>query len=95
MDLVMPNLDGLGAMRMLRERLPTARVIVLTSFFDDEQLMPALRAGAAGYLLKNAPAAGARAGGARRTRGRGGARPRRRGAADRGPRRVTRSRSIC
>ncbi len=55
MDLVMPNLDGLAAMRMLRERQPTARVIVLTSFFDDEQLMPALRAGAAGYLLKNAP----------------------------------------
>jgi NarL family two-component system response regulator LiaR len=55
MDLVMPNLDGLTAMRMLRERQPTARVIVLTSFFDDEQLMPALRAGAAGYLLKNAP----------------------------------------
>ena len=55
MDLVMPNLDGLAAMRILRERLPTARVIVLTSFFDDEQLMPALRAGAAGYLLKNAP----------------------------------------
>ena len=55
MDLVMPNLDGLAAMRILRERQPTARVIVLTSFFDDEQLMPALRAGAAGYLLKNAP----------------------------------------
>jgi DNA-binding NarL/FixJ family response regulator len=55
MDLVMPNLDGLAAMRMLRERQPTVRVIVLTSFFDDEQLMPALRAGAAGYLLKNAP----------------------------------------
>jgi NarL family two-component system response regulator LiaR len=55
MDLVMPNLDGLAAMRVLRARLPNARVIVLTSFFDDEQLMPALRAGAAGYLLKNAP----------------------------------------
>jgi DNA-binding NarL/FixJ family response regulator len=55
MDLVMPNLDGLAAMRILRERLPSTRVIVLTSFFDDEQLMPALRAGAAGYLLKNAP----------------------------------------
>lgn len=55
MDLVMPRLDGLGAMRALRERLPEARVIVLTSFLDDDKLLPALRAGAAGYLLKNAP----------------------------------------
>jgi DNA-binding NarL/FixJ family response regulator len=55
MDLVMPNLDGLGAMRALRERVPSARVIVLTSFIDDDKLLPALRAGAAGYLLKNAP----------------------------------------
>ena len=49
----MPRLDGLGAMRALRERVPGARVIVLTSFLDDEKLLPALRAGAAGYLLKN------------------------------------------
>jgi two-component system, NarL family, response regulator LiaR len=55
MDLVMPKLDGLGAMRALRERVPGARVIVLTSFLDDDKLLPALRAGAAGYLLKNAP----------------------------------------
>ena len=55
MDLVMPKLDGLGAMRELRKRVPRARVIVLTSFLDDDKLLPALRAGAAGYLLKNAP----------------------------------------
>ncbi len=54
MDLVMPTLDGLAAMRALRERVPGARVIVLTSFADDDKLLPALRAGAAGYLLKNA-----------------------------------------
>jgi DNA-binding NarL/FixJ family response regulator len=54
MDLVMPRLDGLAAMRALRERVPDARVIVLTSFLDDDTLLPALRAGAAGYLLKNA-----------------------------------------
>jgi DNA-binding NarL/FixJ family response regulator len=54
MDLVMPQLDGLAAMRALRERVPAARVIVLTSFADDDRLLPALRAGAAGYLLKNA-----------------------------------------
>jgi NarL family two-component system response regulator LiaR len=54
LDLVMPRLDGIGALRRLRERVPAARVIVLTSFLDDDKLLPALRAGAAGYLLKNA-----------------------------------------
>ena len=54
MDLVMPKLDGVAAMRSLRERVPDARVIVLTSFLDDDKLLPALRSGAAGYLLKNA-----------------------------------------
>jgi NarL family two-component system response regulator LiaR len=54
MDLVMRRLDGVSAMRQLRERLPETRVIVLTSFLDDDKLLPALRAGAAGYLLKNA-----------------------------------------
>jgi DNA-binding NarL/FixJ family response regulator len=54
MDLMMPRLDGLSAMRTLRERLPGIRVVVLTSFLDDDKILPALRAGAAGYLLKNA-----------------------------------------
>ena len=54
MDLVMPRLDGLEAMRVLQASLPAMRVIVLTSFLDDAMLLPALRAGAAGYLLKNA-----------------------------------------
>ena len=53
MDLVMPVLDGVGAMREVRARVPEARVIVLTSFAEDERLLPAIRAGAAGYLLKN------------------------------------------
>jgi DNA-binding NarL/FixJ family response regulator len=62
MDLVMPGLDGVGAMRELRRRGASARVIVLTSFADDDRLLPAIRAGAAGYLLKNvAPAELARA----------------------------------
>jgi DNA-binding NarL/FixJ family response regulator len=57
MDLVMPRLDGVAAMRQLRERTPRSRVIVLTSFLDDERLLPAIEAGAAGYLLKDvAPA---------------------------------------
>jgi DNA-binding NarL/FixJ family response regulator len=54
LDLVMPRLDGVSAMRILRESVPSARVLVLTSFLDDDKLLPALRAGAAGYLLKNA-----------------------------------------
>jgi NarL family two-component system response regulator LiaR len=53
MDLVMPKLDGVEAMRQLRESSPETRVIVLTSFLDDERLLPAIRAGAAGYLLKD------------------------------------------
>jgi NarL family two-component system response regulator LiaR len=52
MDLVMPRLDGAQAMQQIRRRVPGARVIVLTSFLDDERLLPAIRAGAAGYLLK-------------------------------------------
>jgi DNA-binding NarL/FixJ family response regulator len=50
-DLVMPNVDGIEAIRGLRERVPAARAIVLSSFIDDEKLLPAVRAGAAGYLL--------------------------------------------
>jgi DNA-binding NarL/FixJ family response regulator len=56
MDLVMPRLDGVSAMHELRQsggRAAKARVIVLTSFLDDDRLLPALEAGAAGYLLKN------------------------------------------
>ena len=62
MDLVMPGMDGVTAMQRLRELPDPPRVIVLTSFLDDERLLPAIRAGAAGYLLKNAePAELARA----------------------------------
>jgi two-component system, NarL family, response regulator LiaR len=62
MDLVMPNRDGVSAMRELRVRTPHTRVIVLTSFLDDDRLLPALEAGAAGYMLKNSqPAELARA----------------------------------
>jgi len=53
MDLVMPRLDGVGAMRELRRLRPASRVIVLTSFAEDDRLLPAIQAGAAGYLLKN------------------------------------------
>ena len=53
MDLVMPNLDGVSAIERLRELAPATRVIVLTSFLDDDKVLPAVRAGAAGYLLKD------------------------------------------
>ena len=52
-DLVMPGVDGIEAIRGLRERVPSTRAIVLSSFIDDEKLFPAVRAGAAGYLLKD------------------------------------------
>jgi DNA-binding NarL/FixJ family response regulator len=53
MDLRMPVLDGVAATRRLRELLPATRVIVLTTFDDDEHVFDGLRAGAAGYLLKD------------------------------------------
>jgi DNA-binding NarL/FixJ family response regulator len=52
-DLVMPRLDGVGTIRRLREVSPATRAIVLTSFLDEESLLPAIRAGAVGYLLKD------------------------------------------
>jgi DNA-binding NarL/FixJ family response regulator len=53
LDLAMPRLDGVGALELLRERVPAARVLVLTSFGEDDRLFAALRAGAAGFLLKD------------------------------------------
>jgi NarL family two-component system response regulator LiaR len=53
LDLVMPRLDGLEAIPRIRERAPGTRILVLTSFADDRTVLPAIRAGAAGYLLKD------------------------------------------
>jgi NarL family two-component system response regulator LiaR len=53
MDLVMPRLDGVSAIERLRAVAPATRVIVLTSFLDEDKVLPAVRAGAAGYLLKD------------------------------------------
>jgi len=56
MDLRMPGTDGITATAQLRERLPAARVLVLTTYADDDTILPALRAGALGYLTKDASA---------------------------------------
>jgi NarL family two-component system response regulator LiaR len=53
MDLVMPGLDGVEATRRVRQMSPSTKVIVLTSFDDDEKVFPSVKAGAAGYLLKD------------------------------------------
>jgi NarL family two-component system response regulator LiaR len=53
MDLVMPEGDGIAAIRALAEAAPGARVVVLSSFADDERIFAAMQAGAAGYLLKD------------------------------------------
>ncbi len=53
LDLLMPVKSGIEAMIEIKEKDPGARILVLTSFADDEQVFPALRAGALGYLLKD------------------------------------------
>jgi DNA-binding NarL/FixJ family response regulator len=55
MDLRMPVLDGVTATRRLRTEQPQCRVLILTTFDDDEYVFDGLRAGAAGYLLKDTP----------------------------------------
>jgi DNA-binding NarL/FixJ family response regulator len=54
MDLRMPRVDGIEATRRMRERHPEVRVIALTTYADDESVLGALRAGARGYLTKDA-----------------------------------------
>jgi DNA-binding NarL/FixJ family response regulator len=54
LDLRMPRVDGVEATRRLRERTPDVEVVVLTTYADDESVMSALRAGARGYLTKDA-----------------------------------------
>ena len=56
MDLRMPGVDGIAATADLRQRLPDVRVLVLTTYADEDTVLPALRAGALGYLTKDASA---------------------------------------
>ncbi|MEX2247108.1 MAG: response regulator transcription factor [Dehalococcoidia bacterium] len=52
MDMVMPGLNGLEATRQIRRRLPKTKVLILTGYMEDEQILAALRAGASGYVVK-------------------------------------------
>ncbi|EGG33914.1 response regulator [Paenibacillus sp. HGF5] len=55
MDIRMPVCDGVEGTRRIRERYPDVRVLMLTTFDDDDYIVEALRNGASGYLLKNIP----------------------------------------
>jgi NarL family two-component system response regulator LiaR len=56
MDMVMPQMDGATATRLIRQQYPAVQVIALTSFKDDELVLSALRAGAIAYLFKDVSA---------------------------------------
>ncbi|WP_456276139.1 response regulator [Bacillus sp. AK128] len=53
MDLVMPEMDGIEATKKLKEKFPSIKVIILTSFSDQDHVIPAIKAGANGYQLKD------------------------------------------
>lgn len=56
MDLVMDVMDGIEATKVILKEWPEAKILILTSFIDDEKVYPALEAGASGYLLKTSSA---------------------------------------
>ena len=53
LDIVMPRLDGVGTIEQLNREGSSARILVITSFAEDEQIFPAIKAGALGYILKD------------------------------------------
>lgn len=57
MDVVMPEMDGIEATKEILKQWPKAKIIILTSFIDDEKVYPAIEAGAASYILKTSTAA--------------------------------------
>ncbi|WP_226655805.1 response regulator [Guptibacillus hwajinpoensis] len=56
MDLIMPEMTGIEATKEIMTTLPKTKIIIITSFYDDEQIFPAIEAGAFSYLLKTASA---------------------------------------
>lgn len=56
MDLIMPEMTGIEATKEIMASLPNTKIIIITSFYDDEQIFPAIEAGAFSYLLKTASA---------------------------------------
>ena len=56
MDLVMETMDGIKATEVILKEWPEAKILILTSFLDDEKVYPAMEAGASGYLLKTSSA---------------------------------------
>lgn len=56
MDLVMPEMDGIEATKEIMRQWPEAKIIIVTSFIDDEKVYPAIQAGAKSYLLKTSSA---------------------------------------
>ena len=56
MDLVMDGMDGIQATKAIMTEWPQAKIIILTSFIDDEKVFPAMESGASGYLLKTSSA---------------------------------------
>jgi NarL family two-component system response regulator LiaR len=56
MDLLMPEMDGIEAIRQIRDQQPGMRFLVMTSYSGNEQIFPAIKAGAQGYLLKDSGA---------------------------------------
>ena len=55
MDLVMPKMDGIEAIRRITDGQPNCRILALTSFATDDKVFPAFKAGALGYFLKDSP----------------------------------------
>lgn len=53
MDLIMPGMDGIEAIRLITKDHPEAKILVMTSFITDDKVIPAIKAGATGYLLKD------------------------------------------